>query len=176
MIAWMAARNDMPQYGERIVYMFPKEKLVYGPMQIEARIDQNPEISQSFTLWSQSGSRVIRGNLLVIPVEDALLYVEPIYLRSEQRDAIPELKRVIVVYGDKITMQETLEEAIAVIFEGKIPERPVIPVEDTGTTQELIQQAVEHYEKAQLFLKEGDLESFGRELKLMGLILEKLKQ
>ncbi len=176
MIAWMAARNDMPQYGERIVYMFPKEKLVYGPMQIEARIDQNPEISQSFTLWSQSGSRVIRGNLLVIPVEDSLLYVEPIYLRAEQRDAIPELKRVIVVYGDKITMQETLDEAIAVIFGGKAPERPVIPVEDTGTTDELIQQAVEHYEKAQQFLKEGDLEGFGRELNKMGRILEKLKQ
>jgi uncharacterized membrane protein (UPF0182 family) len=179
MIAWMAARNDMPQYGERIVYMFPKEKLVYGPMQIEARIDQNPEISQSFTLWSQSGSRVIRGNLLVIPVEDSLLYVEPIYLRSDQRDAIPELKRVIVVYGDNITMQETLDEAIAVIFGGEAPERPfipVVPVDDNGTTQELIQQAVEHYEKAQQFLKEGDLESFGRELKLMGRILEKLKQ
>ncbi len=176
MIAWMAARNDMPQYGERIVYMFPKEKLVYGPMQIEARIDQNPEISQSFTLWSQSGSRVIRGNLLVIPVEDSLLYVEPIYLRAEQRDAIPELKRVIVVYGDKITMQETLDEAIAVIFGGKAPERPVTPVEDTGTTDELIQQAVGHYEKAQQFLKEGDLEGFGRELNKMGRILEKLKQ
>jgi uncharacterized membrane protein (UPF0182 family) len=122
---------------------------------------------------------VIRGNLLVIPVEDSLLYVEPIYLRSEQRDAIPELKRVIVVYGDKITMQETLEEAIAVIFGGEAPERPVIPVvpvEDTGTTNELIQQAVEHYEKAQQFLKEGNLEGFGRELKLMGMILEKLKQ
>ena len=176
MIAWMAARNDMPHYGERIVYMFPKKKLVYGPMQIEARIDQNPEISQSFTLWSQSGSGVIRGNLLVIPVEDSLLYVEPIYLRAEQRDAIPELKRVIVVYGDKITMQETLDEAIAVIFGGKAPERPVIPVEDTGTTDVLIQQAVEHYEKAQQFLKEGDLEGFGREIKNMGSILEKLKQ
>ena len=178
MIAWMAARNDMPHYGERIVYMFPKEKLVYGPMQIEVRIDQNPEISQSFALWGQGGTRVIRGNLLVIPVEDSLLYVEPIYLRSVKGDAIPELKRVIVVYGDKITMQETLEEAIAVIFEGKVPERPVtpvIPVEDTGTTQELIKQAVEHYEKAQQFLKEGDLEGFGRELKLMGMILEKLK-
>lgn len=187
MIAWMAARNDMDQYGERIVYMFPKEKLVYGPMQIEARIDQNPEISQSFTLWSQSGSRVIRGNLLVIPVEDSLLYVEPIYLRAEQRDAIPELKRVIVVYGDRITMQETLDEAIAVIF-GGAPERPVIPVEGngttgiigktqtTGTTDELIQQAVEHYEKAQQFLKEGDLEGFGREINKMGLILGKLKQ
>lgn len=178
MIAWMAARNDMPHYGERIVYMFPKEKLVYGPMQIETRIDQNPEISESFTLWSQSGSRVIRGNLLVIPVEDSLLYVEPIYLRSVKGDAIPELKRVIVVYGDKITMQETLEEAIAVIFEGKAPERPVtpvVPVEDSGTTQELIKQAVEHYEKAQQFLKEGDLEGFGREVKLMGMILEKLK-
>ena len=176
MIAWMAARNDMPHYGEIIVYMFPKEKLVYGPMQIEARIDQNPEISQSFTLWSQSGSGVIRGNLLVIPVEDSLLYVEPIYLRAEQRDAIPELKRVIVVYGDMITMQETLDEAIAVIFGGKSPERPVIPVEDTGTTDELIQQAVEHYEKAQQFLKEGDLEGFGREIKNMGSILEQLKQ
>ncbi|MDP3104182.1 MAG: UPF0182 family protein [Candidatus Methanoperedens sp.] len=178
MIAWMAARNDMPHYGERIVYMFPKEKLVYGPMQIEVRIDQNPEISQSFALWGQGGTRVIRGNLLVIPVEDSLLYVEPIYLRSVKGDAIPELKRVIVVYGDKITMQETLEEAIAVIFKGKVPERPVtpvIPVEDTGTTQELIQQAVEHYEKAQQFLKEGDLEGFGRELKLMGRILEMLK-
>lgn len=175
MIAWMAARNDMPQYGERIVYMFPKEKLVFGPMQIEARIDQNPEISQSFTLWSQAGTRVIRGNLLVIPVEDSLLYVEPIYLRAEHRDAIPELKRVIVAYGDKITMQETLDEAIAVIFGGKAPERPVTPVEDTGTTDEIIQQAVEHYEKAQQFLKEGDLEGFGRELNKMGRILEKLK-
>ncbi|MBU4222016.1 MAG: UPF0182 family protein [Euryarchaeota archaeon] len=177
MIAWMAARNDMPRYGERIVYMFPKEKLVFGPMQIEARIDQNPEISQSFALWGQGGTRVIRGNLLVIPVEDSLLYVEPIYLRAAQKDAIPELKRVIVAYGDKITMQETLDEAIAVIFGGKAPERPVIPVvvEDTGTTQELIKQAVEHYEKAQQFLKEGDLEGFGRELKLMGRILEKLK-
>ncbi|TRZ90303.1 MAG: UPF0182 family protein [Methanosarcinales archaeon] len=177
MIAWMAARNDMPQYGERIVYMFPKEKLVFGPMQIEARIDQNPEISQSFTLWGQAGTRVIRGNLLVIPVEDSLLYVEPIYLRAAQKDAIPELKRVIVAYGDKITMQETLDEAIAVIFGGKAPERPVIPVvvEDTGTTQELIKQAVEHYEKAQQFLKEGDLEGFGRELNKMGRILEKLK-
>lgn len=179
MIAWMAARNDMPRYGERIVYMFPKEKLVFGPMQIEARIDQNPEISQSFTLWGQAGTRVIRGNLLVIPVEDSLLYVEPIYLRAAQKDAIPELKRVIVAYGDKITMQETLDEAIAVIFGGKAPERPVtsvVPVEDNGTSQELIQQAVEHYEKAQQFLKEGDLEGFGRELNKMGKILEKLKQ
>lgn len=175
MIAWMAARNDIPQYGKRIVYMFPKDKLVFGPMQIEARIDQNPEISQSFTLWGQSGSRVIRGNLLVIPVEDSLLYVEPIYLRAEQRDAIPELKRVIVVYGDKITMQETLDEAIAVIFEGKVPERTVVPIEDTGTTDELIKQAVEHYNKAQQFLKEGDLEGFGRELNKMGRILEKLR-
>jgi len=166
----------MPQYGERIVYMFPKEKLVFGPMQIEARIDQNPEISQSFTLWSQSGSRVIRGNLLVIPIEDSLLYVEPIYLRAEQKDAIPELKRIIVVFGDKITMQETLEEALAVIFEGKVPERPAVtPGEAKGTAEELIQQAIEHYEKAKKALREEDWEGFGRELNQMGKILEKLK-
>lgn len=182
LIAWMAARNDMPQYAERIVYMFPKDKLVFGPMQIEARIDQNTDISQSFTLWSTSGSRVIRGNLLVIPVEDSLLYVEPIYLRAEQRDAIPELKRVIVAFGDRITMQETLEEAISVIFEGKVPEMIVEPVEpegpvvQKGTSDELIQQAIEHYDRANELLKQGDLEGFGREIGLMGKVLEELKK
>jgi uncharacterized membrane protein (UPF0182 family) len=100
MIAWLAARCDQPDYGKLIVYEFPKEKLVYGPFQIEARINQNTEISQQLTLWNQMGSRVIRGaNLLVIPIENSILYASPLYLRAEHGH-LPELKRVIASYGE----------------------------------------------------------------------------
>ena len=111
MIAWLAARCDPPDYGKLIVYEFPKDKLVYGPFQIEARINQNTEISQQISLWNQMGSRVIRGNLLVIPIENSLLYVSPLYLRAETGQ-LPELKRVIAVYGDRVVMEETLAGAL----------------------------------------------------------------
>jgi hypothetical protein len=181
MIAWMAARMDPPHYGERIVYVFPKDKLIFGPSQIEARIDQDPEISKLFTLWGQAGSRIIRGNLLVIPIEDSLLYVEPIYLKAEQAGAIPELRRVIVAFGDELTMQETLEESLAVIF-GREVEQPA-PVEPAGpgegvtekTTRELIDQAVLHYERAQEHLQNGSWSGFGQEMEEMRKILEELK-
>ena len=103
MIAWLAARCDEPGYGKLIVYEFPKEKLVYGPFQIEARIHQNTEIAQQISLWNQMGSRVIRGNLLVIPIENSILYVSPLYLRAEQGH-LPELKRVIAAYGEHVVM------------------------------------------------------------------------
>src|SRR5437763_10972 len=113
MIAWLAARCDPPDYGKLIVYEFPKDKLVYGPFQIEARINQTTEISQQLTLWNQMGSRVIRGaNLLVIPIENSLLYVTPLYLRAEHGH-LPELKRVIAAYGEHVVMKETLAEALA---------------------------------------------------------------
>jgi len=116
MIAWLAARCDAPDYGKLIVYEFPKERLVYGPFQIEARINQTTEISQQLTLWNQMGSRVIRGaNLLVIPIENSLLYVTPLYLRAEQGH-LPELKRVIAAYGEHVVMKETLAEALAALF------------------------------------------------------------
>ncbi len=115
MIAWMAARSDGDQYGNVLLYEFPKQELIYGPSQIEARIDQNPEISQQLTLWSQEGSRVIRGDLLVIPIDQSLLYVEPIYLRAEQGE-LPELRRVIVAYGNQTVMEPSLEEALQTIF------------------------------------------------------------
>lgn len=124
MIAWMAARCDMPNYGRLLVYKFPKEKLIYGPMQIEARIDQQTEISQQFTLWGQRGSRVLRGNLLAIPIEESILYVEPIYLEAEA-GALPELKRVIAAHGLNISMAETLEEALSSVLAGRILPRPV---------------------------------------------------
>ena len=116
MIAWLAARCDPPDYGKLIVYEFPKDKLVYGPFQIEARINQNTEISQQLTLWNQMGSRVIRGaNLLVIPIENSILYVSPLYLRAEHGH-LPELKRVIAAYGEHVVMKETLAEALAALF------------------------------------------------------------
>ena len=115
MIAWLAARCDPPDYGKLIVYEFPKDKLVYGPFQIEARINQNTEISQQLSLWNQMGSRVIRGNLLVIPIENSILYVSPLYLRAEQGQ-LPELKRVIAAYGDHVVMKETLAEALSALF------------------------------------------------------------
>ncbi len=150
MIAWLAARSDQPRYGEKLVYMFPKDKLVYGPIQIEARIDQDPDISQLFTLWSQAGTRVIRGNLLAIPIEDSLLYVEPIYLRAEQKDALPELKRVIIAFGDRLTMQETLEKSLSVIF-GK-PEEIKPPALD-AEKKPAIDEALRQYEKARTELE-----------------------
>ncbi len=177
MIAWMAARGDLENYGQRIVYVFPKDKLIYGPIQIEARIDQNPEISQDFTLWSQGGSRVIRGNLLVIPIEDSLLYVEPVYLRSEQQDALPELKRVIVSFGDKLTMQETLEESLSVVFGdaelAPAPSEIVVPTEGR-TREELIAEALGHYQKAQEYMKEGNWSAYGEELYKLEAILTEL--
>ena len=120
MIAWLAARCDLPDYGKLIVYEFPKDKLVYGPFQIEARINQNTEISQQISLWNQMGSRVIRGNLLVVPIENSLLYVSPLYLRAESGQ-LPELKRVIAAYGDRLVMENTLPEALAALFKQAAP-------------------------------------------------------
>ncbi len=115
MIAWMCARCDAPNYGDLIVYSLPKDKLIYGPMQVEARINQQPDISSELTLWGQQGSQVFKGNQLIIPIKNSFLYVEPVYLQSEQ-GKIPELKRVIVAYNDQIEMKRTLEESLQAIF------------------------------------------------------------
>src|SRR2546426_1027924 len=118
--AWLAARSDPPHYGKLVVYNFPKQKLIYGPRQIEARIDQDSFISQQLSLWNQRGSQVIRGNLLVIPIERSLVYVEPLYIAAE-KGQLPELKRVIVGFGDRIAMEETLDGAMARVFGGPAP-------------------------------------------------------
>src|SRR5436309_11258258 len=120
MIAWLAARCDPPDYGKLIVYEFPKDELVFGPFQIEAQINQNTEISRQLTLWNQLGSRVIRGHLIVIPIENSILYVSPLYLRAESGQ-LPELKRVIVAYGDRVVMENTLSEALAALFKEFTP-------------------------------------------------------
>lgn len=117
MIAWMGVRNDGEHYGEMFVYRFPKQKNVYGPQQIENRINQDSVISQQLNLWSQGGSEVIRGNLLAIPIEDTILYVEPIYIESSNETSLPEVKQVVVAYSDYIVMEESFEKALARILE-----------------------------------------------------------
>jgi uncharacterized protein len=125
LIAWLAARSDGEEYGKLLLYEFPKQQLIFGQEQIEALINQDPVISQQISLWNRAGSRVIQGNLLVIPIEESLLYVEPLYLEAEQ-NSLPTLVRVIVVYNNRIVMAETLEQALTAIFEPKTPVKPVI--------------------------------------------------
>ena len=111
LIAWLAARSDGKNYGKRLLYQFPKRELVFGPEQIEALINQDPTISQQISLWNRQGSRVLQGNLLIIPIEESLLYVEPIYLEAEN-NSVPTLTRVVAVYQDRVVMQPTLEQAL----------------------------------------------------------------
>ena len=180
MIAWLAARCDAPDYGKLIVYEFPKEKLVYGPFQIEARINQSTEISQQITLWNQMGSRVIRGaNLLVIPIENSILYVTPLYLRAEHGH-LPELKRVIAAYGEHVVMKETLAEALSALFmePGAAPavsttteERPA-----TGPAASQAREALDRYNQAVERLKSGDWKGFGTQFDAMRGLLEEMNR
>jgi uncharacterized protein len=179
MIAWLAARCDQPDYGKLIVYEFPKDKLVYGPFQIEARINQNTEISQQISLWNQMGSRVIRGNLLVIPIENSILYVSPLYLRAETGQ-LPELKRVIAAYDDHVVMEETLAGALAALFKDSAPDvllsgRTAGP-SPAGPADARAREALGHYDRAIDRLKAGDWAGFGTELDALRPLLEELSQ
>src|SRR5258708_17644664 len=118
MLAWMVARSDGANYSQVRVYRFPQGKLVFGPQQIEARINQEPAISSQVTLWNQQGSQVLRGNLLVIPLEDAVLYVEPLYIQA-QSNPLPELKRVIVASTDSVVMSDRLDTALTALGQGR---------------------------------------------------------
>jgi len=182
MIAWIAARCDQPDYRKLIVYTFPKDKLVYGPFQIEALINQNTEISQQFSLWNQQGSRIIRGNLLVVPIGNSLLYVTPLYLRA-QSGQMPELKRVSAVYGGQVVMERTLCEALAALF--KAPAEAVAAAEASGSAVpsavpsivlvlHTAREALDHYRRAIENLKTGDWSGFGKELDALRLLLEQM--
>jgi uncharacterized membrane protein (UPF0182 family) len=180
MIAWLAARCDAPDYGKLIVYEFPKDKLVYGPFQIEARINQTTEISQQLTLWNQMGSRVIRGaNLLVIPIDNSILYVSPLYLRAEHGH-LPELKRVIAAYGERVVMKETLAEALSALF----TESGSAPVASSRTeetppaspTENQSREALDRYNQAVERLKAGDWKGFGTQFDAMRELLEDMNR
>lgn len=163
MIAWMAASSDGENYGKITVYEFPKKELIYGPMQIEARIDQDANISEVLTLWNQQGSSVIRGNLLVIPIQESILYVEPLYLQAEQ-SKMPELKRVVVAYNNIIVMRETLSEALMAVFgSGDFSMSTPTPGRgEEGGLSDLVYRAVNAYSRSKEAMKAGDWEAYGK--------------
>ncbi|HEX7231717.1 MAG TPA: UPF0182 family protein, partial [Candidatus Binatia bacterium] len=172
MIAWLAARCDGEHYGKVIEFAFSKEKLIYGPAQIEARIDQDTTISQQLSLWNQTGSRVIRGNLLAIPIEDTLLYVEPLYLSAENRQ-LPELKRLIATSGDRVVMASDVQSLFAALLTEQPKETPVIASSSpAGPTRAQVpagpnSEALRHYRRALEALNKGDWRTFGVEMDLL---------
>ena len=190
MAAWMVARSDGDQYGKILVFQFPKQKVVFGPSQIVARINQDPDISPQLTLWDQQGSEVIQGTLLVIPIEEALLYIRPLYLRASG-GRIPELKQVIVAYQNEIAMEETLDGALSRLF-GSGPGAPAertpplgTLVADAGPAQpapaapaagpgRLVSQAGDHYRRALQAQRDGDWAEYGEEIEQLGEVLEQL--
>jgi len=210
MIGWLAARSDLPNYGNLIVYNLPKEKLVYGPMQVEARINQQTEISRQLSLWDQRGSRVIRGNLLAIPVCDSFIYVEPMYLQAKREEkrgalagdtpskapgrarmrqeapssgrdqsaALPELKRVIAIFSNRISMEENLDKALSrVLGEGITPLEAAVPAAVEvlkSSTSNLGAVALDHYNKARAYLRQGDWAGYGGELEKLEEVLRQL--
>ncbi len=177
MIAWLYADSDGADYGQMGVFKFPKQELIYGPMQIEARFDQDPYISQQLTLWNQHGSQVIRGNMMVVPVDDTVLYVEPLYLQAEA-GRLPELKRVLVAYGNHVAMGSDLETALTQVLGGQ----PAVEVPQPGEggaapprdVETLARSALDHYRAAQECLLRGDWACYGRELEAMEADLEAL--
>lgn len=183
MTALMVARNDGKHYGELVLYQFPKSKTVYGPRQVEAMIDQNTEISQDFSLWSSNGSNYSRGNLFVIPINDSLLYVEPVYLEASD-SSIPEVKRVIVVYGDKISYESTLGDALTELFgsDGGADSDDGTAKETTSgkasskklSKNDYIKKAQEAYNNAQDAMKDGDWTKYGKYMDQLSKYLDKL--
>ncbi len=179
--AWMVARSDGDSYGKLLVFQFPKQKVVFGPRQVIGRINQDQLISPQITLWDQQGSEVIQGTLLVIPIEESLLYVRPLYLRAAD-GRIPELKRVIVAYQNQIVMEETLEAALGRIFGGLEGAPAVAVAVDGGATPPApsprkpgetpdLQQARVHFERALEAQRRGDWSAYGEELRRLGAIL-----
>lgn len=169
---WVAARSDPGHYGELVGFSFPRGQSIEGPENVSARIEQDATVSQQFTLWNQAGSRVERGNLFVIPIGTSLVYVQPIYLKAEQ-SALPELKRVVVLYGNRIGFEPTLEASLAKAISGQ-PSRVEVPAgggqqapaatpRPTESVKQLLEQASAHFAKAQEALRTGDLATYQRE-------------
>jgi uncharacterized membrane protein (UPF0182 family) len=190
MIGWFAARSDEPHYANLQVFKYPKDQLVFGPLQVEALIDQHPPISSQFALWNQSGARVIRGNLLVIPIGPSNLFIEPIYLQARE-SPLPELTRVILVTGRRIVMEPTLEEALNRLFGVTVAPSPGSPLSPGATpgpggapgapsvapsVAQLAAQAQEQYQRAQDALRAGDFARYGEEIRRLEETLNQLAQ
>ncbi|HXM38596.1 MAG TPA: UPF0182 family protein [Gemmatimonadales bacterium] len=178
--AWMVARNDGEHYGQLVVYRFPKQSLVFGPSQIVNRINQETEISRQISLWDQRGSEVIRGNLLVIPIEESLIYVQPLYLRAEG-GSIPELKRVVVAHQNRVVMEETLEAGLSRLFGGAVESSRVAAAPgaaaqpDNARAIDLARRAAESYRRAVEAQRAGDWARYGEELSQLEELLRQLQ-
>ncbi len=179
MIAWVAARCDFPEYGKMIFYELPKEKLIYGPNQIEAMIDQNTTISQQLTLWNQKGSQVIRGKLVVIPIENSFLYVVPLYLKAQGTN-FPQLKRVIAITADKVSMEPTLDGALADLFGAQQPQKAggmlASTLQSQPQQQPQLGQARSQLAAAQKAMQQGNWEDFGKAMQQLSRLLGSTKQ
>jgi uncharacterized membrane protein (UPF0182 family) len=174
--AWLAGRCDEPHYGNLIVYTFPRDRLVFGPRQIDARIDQDSYISQQLTLWGQRGSQVIRGSLLIIPIESSLLYVQPLYLAAEDKGGLPELRRVILAYENDVVMDENLDLGLQRLFGGRVTKSFAgkETLDERLTLDKLAKQAMQTYERLNEFLRQGNWAGYGEELKKLGQILKEM--
>src|SRR5437588_2185324 len=178
--SWMVARNDGKHYGRLVLYRFPKQSLVYGPTQIVNRINQDTDISRQISLWDQRGSEVIRGHLLVIPIEESLIYVQPLYLRAEG-GRIPEMKRVVVAHQNRVVMEETLDAGLARLFGGAVeptaataaPTGAALP--NNGRAADLARRAAELYQRAVAAQRGGDWASYGEALSQLGEALRQLQ-
>ncbi|MEN6460855.1 MAG: UPF0182 family protein [Syntrophomonas sp.] len=180
MVAWMGVRMDGANYGKIMVYNFPKQETIFGPEQVDARINQDTVISQQLTLWNQVGSRVLRGGILVIPMNNSILYIEPLYLQAENSQ-MPEFKRVIVGYGDKIVMESNLQDALVRLFGqgAKIPAQTPTEAgqpEQKASSKELIKQARQYYDTAMEMLKQGNWAAYGENINKLNEILARLEQ
>jgi len=177
--AWMVARNDGAHYGELAVYRFPRQRLVFGPNQIVNRINQDTEVSRQITLWDQRGSEVLRGELLVLPIEGSLIYVQPLYLRA-QGGRIPELKRVVAAHEGSVSMGETLDDALSGLYEQKGDSTAAaLPSSATAATSvpaSLMRQALEHYDRARAAQRADDWATYGEEMKKLGEVLREIEQ
>jgi hypothetical protein len=174
--AWLAARCDEPNYGKLLIYTFPRDRLIFGPKQVDARINQDSYISQQLTLWGQRGSEVIRGSLLVIPIEKSLLYVQPLYLAASDKAGLPELRRVIAAYENDVVMEENLELALRRLFGSKTTAAKTdAAIADTkSTTADLAKEAMRVFEKAIELQRQGNWAGYGEEIKKLEQILKRI--
>ena len=176
LVGWIAVNCDKDGYGDMILYTFPKGENIYGTLQIENKIDNDPEISREMTLWGQGGSTVIRGNMLTIPVKNSLLYIEPVYISSGTQSSLPELKRVIVAYSDNIVMEETLEKALYKLFNYEMGKPEInLPEYSETVTEEKNPQIVELYDKLKDSMQKGDWKTFGENFSKLEEEINKLR-
>ncbi|MCJ7482423.1 MAG: UPF0182 family protein, partial [Thermodesulfovibrionales bacterium] len=175
--AWLAARCDEPNYGKLLIYTFPRDRLIFGPKQVDARINQDSYISQQLTLWGQHGSEVIRGSLLVIPIERSLLYVQPLYLAASDKVGLPELRRVIVAYENDVVMEENLELALQRLFGAKKAltgraDGAAVDIKTTAT--DLAKEAMRVFERAIELQRQGNWAGYGEEIKKLEQLLKRI--